>query len=75
MMPPSKPYNYELHKNVVATGCGVCHAKKSRKPHVSEERVEQARMSLVRSASKSTWRASCELDILLKTVWYSSSVV
>ncbi|PNF19367.1 hypothetical protein B7P43_G06707 [Cryptotermes secundus] len=63
--PPSRPTVYSWHKNFVQTGCSVRLAR----PRVSDATVEQIRESFVRSARKSTRRATRETGNPNVTVW------
>jgi predicted site-specific integrase-resolvase len=47
----------------------VCKGKSPRRPRVSDDTVEAVRRYYMRSTSKSTKRASSELDIPQPTVW------
>lgn len=67
--PPCRPTIYEWHKCFVETGCSVKHKKSSGRPSTSDEVVEQVRQSFVNSPTKSTRRASRELQVPHMTVW------
>jgi hypothetical protein len=63
----NRPTVYWWHKNFIATGCFVLHAKSTGRPCVSDTSVEQIWESFVWSPRKSTWRACRETGIPVVT--------
>ena len=68
IQPPTRKSICRWNHQYKKIGC-LCKGKSSERPRVSEENVRRVEESFERSPSKSTGRASRELEIPQPTVW------